>query len=77
MPLAQHSRDDRKAVLAEVKRLFDEYLGARSEFERDLQVVLEGNQHPKAVKALLGAVNARKLAFGRYVAAAASAAGED
>ena len=77
MPLAQHSRNDRQAVLAEVKSLFDEYLGARSEFERDLQVVLQGNRHSKAVNALMRAVNTRKLAFGRYVAAAASAAGED
>ena len=74
MPLAQHSRDDRQAVLAKVKRLHHEYLGARSEFERDLQVVLEGNQRSKAVNTLIGAFNARKLAFGRYVAAAAKAA---
>jgi hypothetical protein len=74
MPLTQHSRDDRQAVLAEVERLLGKYLRTRIEFERDLQVVLEGNRHSKAVNALMGAVNARKLAFGRYVAAAVETA---
>jgi hypothetical protein len=74
MPRPQDSRNDRQAVLAEVNSLFDEYLGARSEFERDLQVILEGHQRSKAVKALRDAFNARRLAFGRYVAAAAKAA---
>jgi hypothetical protein len=77
MPSVQHSTDDRQAVLAEVERLLGKYLRARSEFERDLQVILEGNQHSKAVNALRGAVNARKLAFDQYVAAATNAAGED
>jgi hypothetical protein len=38
MPSAQHSTDERQAVLAEVERLLGKYLRARSEFERDLQV---------------------------------------
>jgi hypothetical protein len=80
MPLAQPSRDDRQAVLAGVERLLDEYLDARNEFERVLQVVLDANQHSAAVNtlhALMDAVNARKLSLDRYVAAAANSAGED
>jgi hypothetical protein len=47
MPFAQPSRDDRQAVLAEVERLLDEYLEASREFERVLQLALEGNQPPE------------------------------
>jgi hypothetical protein len=75
MPLAQPSRDDRQAVLAEVERLLDEYLEARNEFERVLHLVLEGNQHPEAVNTLdtlMDAVNVRKLFLDRYVATAAA-----
>jgi hypothetical protein len=63
MPFAQLSRCYRQAVLAEVERLLDEYLDARNEFERVLQMALEGNLPPEAVntlKALIDAFHARK-----------------
>jgi hypothetical protein len=78
MPFAQPSRDDRQAVLAEVERLLDEYLEASREFERVLQLALEGNQPPEAVNplnAVLDAFNAHKLSLDRYVAAWTKAAG--
>jgi hypothetical protein len=67
-------------VLAEVERLLDEYLDARNEFERDLQLALEGNQPSEAVntlKALTDKFHARKVAFDQYVAAAANAVAEE
>ena len=77
MSLEEPSEEDRQAVLAEVQRLHDAYLEARSEFERVVQSVLEGNQHGDAMTAIVDAANARELAFGRYVAAAAKSGGED
>jgi hypothetical protein len=68
------SEEGREAVLTEVERLHREYLEANGEFERILQLVLEGNQHSKA---LMSAFNVRKSSFDRYAGAAAKAAGKD
>ena len=75
MPLEPPS-DDRQAVLANVKRLRQEYFKAAQEFEL-LHLAHERNGHSKDSKALMDTAKARTLALNRWLAAAAEAAGED
>ena len=74
---AEPPSDERQAVLAKVKRLRQEYLKATREFERVLRLILTRNGHSKALTNLMDAAKACKLAFSRYVAAAAEAAGPE
>jgi len=76
MPREPPSEDDRQSVLANVKRLRQEYLKATREFEL-LRVAQEPNGRSKAFSALTEAAKARTLALNRWLAAAAEAAGED
>jgi len=74
MPLEQQpSEEDRPLQLAKVERLRIEYLNAKAYFLR----ILADDRVPERGKAIIKAASARKAALGRYIAAAAGAAGED
>lgn len=77
IPIEQPSEDERQSVLANVKRLRQEYLKATREFEL-LRVAQERNgSSTKHLSTLADAAKARTLALNRWLAAAAEAAGED